>query len=360
MNNFIVINATALRSGGALTILKQCVESLPDDEFNYLVFVNSSVKVENFNSNLTIVHQDVLSFYKRLKWDSFGLKRWLKNNNISAIVGISLQNTNFRLSNSCPNYIYYHQSIPLVPLNWNFLKKNERSLWFYKNIYPFFVKLFINSKTEVFVQLNYIKERFSRIYKFPLNKIHVVFPKVNIPIIIDDFKIAIDENKFNLFYPATSVFFKNHDILFRSLSLIDDKLSSKLVVYLTINENDLLYPRHLNMVEFVFLGQVSFNEVIWMFNKINCLVFPSYIETLGLPLIEAASFGIPILSADLPYAREVLDGYNGVIYADYQNEKKWGDEILQLSTKKHTRFESFDKGNTPSWDYFFSIIKKNI
>jgi len=39
-------------------------------------------------------------------------------------------------------------------------------------------------------------------------------------------------------------------------------------------------------------------------------LFPSYIETFGLPLIEAAAFGLPIGVANEAYAHEVLKGYN--------------------------------------------------
>ncbi|MEZ0314467.1 MAG: glycosyltransferase [Myxococcota bacterium] len=37
----------------------------------------------------------------------------------------------------------------------------------------------------------------------------------------------------------------------------------------------------------------------------DLLVFPSLVETVGLPLLEAMSLGVPILAADRPYAREI-------------------------------------------------------
>ena len=39
------------------------------------------------------------------------------------------------------------------------------------------------------------------------------------------------------------------------------------------------------------------------------MIFPSLCETLGLPLQEAMSAGLPVLAADLPYAREVCGDY---------------------------------------------------
>ena len=38
-------------------------------------------------------------------------------------------------------------------------------------------------------------------------------------------------------------------------------------------------------------------------------VFPSYIETIGLPLLEARSVGARILAADCRYARDLVGDY---------------------------------------------------
>ncbi len=48
----------------------------------------------------------------------------------------------------------------------------------------------------------------------------------------------------------------------------------------------------------------------------SVLVFPSYIETVGLPLVEAMNVGALILAADCEYARETLDGYSNVVFFD--------------------------------------------
>jgi len=356
----IIVNATALRSGGALTILRQFVEAVPNESYNYLVFVDSSVKIEHNKPNLEIVAQDVLSFYKRFMWDAFGLKKWLKNNDIQPIASISLQNTNFRLDTACPNFIYYHQSIPLVPLKWSLLRANEKNLWFYKNIYPFFVKIFINQQTEIFVQLEFIKTSFEHVFSFPGKKIHVVFPNVEIPSITEESRLTLDNADLNLFYPASNVFFKNHAILFNALSLIDKRLERKITLYLTNNEIDFETPKNLVNIEFVFLGQIPYKSVLWMFKNVDALLFPSYIETLGLPLIEAAHFGLSIIAADLPYAHEVLSGYKGVIFADYKNTEKWGTEILKLSQQEINRFEPYKKKDVKSWSYLFDTLTKKI
>lgn len=358
--NKIVVNASALRSGGALTILKQFVKELPDDDTSYLLFVDDSVSLDCSQSNLQIVKVSVTSFVKRFLWDFYGLKRWLLKNKINCLVSVSLQNTNFRVSQQCKNYIYYHQSIPLYGNKWNLLKKEERYLWFYKYVYPFFVNLFINSDTEIFVQLEYIKDGFANRFNFNRHKIHVVFPNVEIPINQKKLNITLDKNVTNLFYPAAAYPYKNHCILFEALSIADKQLQNDVVLYLTVNENELDIAYRYRHVKIVFLGQVAKEEVNWLYHQVDALVFPSYIETFGLPLIEAASSGLPVIASDLPYAKEVLAGYSGAVFVEYEDSSAWGNEIINQCIIKGKRYENFRKESSNSWKYFFETINRNL
>ncbi|MBE0650621.1 MAG: glycosyltransferase [Bacteroidales bacterium] len=356
----IIVNASALRSGGALTILQQFIEAIPDDGINYIVFCDDSITIDHSKKNLQLVPINARSFFKRFVWDAFRIKNWVKSYGIKPIAGISLQNTNFRIGDYCPNFIYYHQPIPLYPNNWSLLKSSERALWFYKHIYPFFVKLFLNSQTEIFVQLEFIKVGFSRRFHFDANKIHVVFPDMEIPSYSQKAKIFLDYKKLNLFYPASALIYKNHEVLFRSLLLIDEQLKKEVVLYLTNTSDEFKVLPIFKNVNIVFLDKITHDNVIWLFNNVDALLFPSYIETLGLPLIEAASFGLPVLAADLPYAREVLDGYTGVSYVNYKDVVAWGQAIIKLSTEEKIRHEHYKKLNTKSWTEFFDTIKKRI
>lgn len=348
----IFVNATALKSSGALTILKQFISSIPNKN-KYLIFIDSSVNLENTKSNVQLVRTNNTSALKRLYWDYFGLKNWLDNNNIKVDIAISLQNTNFRVGGNVPNYIYYHQSLPFYNNKWSFFKKKERSLFLYKYIYPIFVKLLINPRTEFFVQLEYIKNGFCKRFKIDEKRVHVVSPNVYLPKINNDSKIDLDITKINLFYPATSVFYKNHRVIFEALSLLpNDKFS----LYLTCKEDEFDCNLIKNL-DIKFLGSIPFDKVISYYVSADALVFPSYIETFGLPLIEAAYCGLPILAADLPYSREVLEGYNGVEFIDYKDHKLWVEAISKLD--KSQKYSPFQLPYKASWKEMFSIIEND-
>jgi glycosyltransferase involved in cell wall biosynthesis len=357
----IIVNASALRLGGGLTILKQFIDFIPDDGVMYLVFIDESISIHHSKENVHLYHVNTRSFIKRTFWDIYGINKWLKNNNLVPNVTISLQNTIFYVNVSCPNYIYYHQPIPFYPYNWSFLKRNERILWFYKNVYSFFVKLFFNSNTEVIVQLEFVKEGFAKKFDFAKDKIHVIFPNIEIFKTSRKPNVKLDKTKFNLFYPAGVLVYKNHNVLFESLFLIDERIERKIALYLTGKSSEFdceFLPKYKN-VEIIFLDKISHPEVIWLFENVDSLVFPSYIETFGLPLIEAATFGLPIIAADLPYAREVLSEYDGVFYVDYRDPIAWGNVIESQSLMERKKYEPIKK-NIKSWVDFFEIIKSKI
>lgn len=60
-----------------------------------------------------------------------------------------------------------------------------------------------------------------------------------------------------------------------------------------------------------FIGKISIDEVYEYYSK-SILIFPSYIETFGLPLLEAKMHGSPILASDCAFSHEILDGHNKV------------------------------------------------
>jgi glycosyltransferase involved in cell wall biosynthesis len=59
--------------------------------------------------------------------------------------------------------------------------------------------------------------------------------------------------------------------------------------------------------------------MIELYAQSNCLLFPSRIETWGLPMSEAKSYGMPIIAADLPYAHEAIGSYDRVRFFSAKN-----------------------------------------
>jgi glycosyltransferase involved in cell wall biosynthesis len=82
---------------------------------------------------------------------------------------------------------------------------------------------------------------------------------------------------------------------------------------------------HLRNVK--FLGRLLPSQVSDIYQQSDCLVFPSNLETWGLPITEAKQSGLFILAADLPYARETVGSYDGAAFFNPNDAAQLADLI---------------------------------
>ncbi len=349
MQDAIIVNATSLNESGALIVLNQFVSHIPENRYQWLVFVSERILITPRQYNVRIEQiAGVKSMLNRFLWDIYGLNKWIKRKSINPIACISLQNTGFRVNKkNIHKFLYFHQSLSLSSdYQWNPFDKEQRILWFYKCIYPLFVRLSLTKNTHVFVQLDFIKHGFAKKYKYPLKDIHTFSPAV-LPIDAEPAS-DLDVSRLNLFYPATDYLYKNHATLFQAIKIADKNVK----LYLTAVENDS------GCKNVHCLNTIPHPQIYSIYKACDALVFPSYMESYGLPLIEAAMIGLPIIAADLPYAREVLEGYDGVQFVQYDAVQKWKEAIESL--QKGQRYKPIDISQRQSWKEMFEYIENTI
>ncbi len=116
-----------------------------------------------------------------------------------------------------------------------------------------------------------------------------------------------DSRGLRLFYPAAEYPHKNHMVLEGLQSLEVSELIDRLVITI---------PAKANSSEtkwFSCVGRLSHAGCLSEYEKADALIFPSVLESYGLPLVEAMVMGMPVVAADLPYAR-VLCGDEGIYF----------------------------------------------
>jgi len=84
------------------------------------------------------------------------------------------------------------------------------------------------------------------------------------------------------------------------------------------------------------------SELVYCYKNSKALVFPSYVEGFGLPIIEAQHYQLPVLASDTPIHREV--GGDSVIYFDLADSVDLVTKISdveqgRLSLNKQAHFE---------------------
>ena len=376
MTKIVLVNATAATEGGALTILKQflgVISIYSNENIYYYIFCSLEELKIYENKNIKIVNNiKGKRWIDRIKWDLYGLKNWSKKNNIRADLIISFQNTGVRYYKDVKQLVYLHQSIPFSGgINWDFFNKNERTLWFYKNIYKEIIRHSLNVNSYIIVQTEWMKNAVIEQFNWNPMKILVIKPDLKNIIMRKVLKVDFNDNKFHIFYPANTTKYKNHELIINALKYIKDskpEIYKNLIIHFTFG-NSLGNNRNaalINLIEDLqvneqikFEGKMSYKRVLSFYRSCNLMIFPSYIETFGLPLIEAASFGVPILAADMNYAREVIEKYKGAKFLDYTDVKLWAKNIIDLYNKR-IKYKLYNINYKTSWKDFFKLIEKLI
>ena len=65
-----------------------------------------------------------------------------------------------------------------------------------------------------------------------------------------------------------------------------------------------------------------------LYKEADALIFPSKLETWGLPVSEAISYKLPIMISNLDYSRETLGQYTNVSFFDPRDPKQLMQHIL--------------------------------
>jgi glycosyltransferase involved in cell wall biosynthesis len=91
-----------------------------------------------------------------------------------------------------------------------------------------------------------------------------------------------------------------------------------------------------------FLGNVSDNELCWLYRNALALAFPSCHEGFGLPVLEAMALGCPVISSDRASLPEVC-GDAAVIISSPRTDD-WIKAIVQLRDDQTYRSRLSDAG----------------
>lgn len=109
--------------------------------------------------------------------------------------------------------------------------------------------------------------------------------------------------------------------------------------------------------ELVWLGGVSTEELIWLYNKAACLATPSLYEGFGLPPLEALACGTPVLVANTSSLPEVV-GALGQLIAP-QDVAAWAEALAAAWREREVRrAQMWEAG--PAWAKSFSWRKAAV
>lgn len=363
----IVISAVNIRKGGTLTILKECL--------SYLSTQNNRYKV------IALVHNKELCLYPNIKYIEmpWTIKSWSKRlyaeyvemNKISKEIGdidlwFSLHDTTPRVK-AKRQAVYCQTSFPFYPTkikDFFFDPKIPLFSLFTKYVY----KINIKRNKYLVVQTSWLRDGFSKMFGIAKDKFIVARP--NLPEISINNNLEKIDKKYKFIYPATADVHKNFQVLCEAAKLLDDKLpKDKFELYLTINgtENkysNFIYNKYKEVPSIKFFGMMTREDLFNKYTEVDALVFPSQIETWGLPISEFMATDKPLLLSNLPYAHETSAGAEKAAFFDPNNP----NELAKLMESLINNDDSFLSKNpaitikepkADNWAEIFDILIYN-
>lgn len=326
---------------GALAILKDFYEDAIKHKNINWVFIVSNAKISKAHNVQVLSYPWVKkSWFHRLFFQFFIEKKIIKEFKPSIL--LSLQN--FPVSwFKGKQMVYLHQAIFVTDLKFS-IKKDGIRIWLYQKIAAFTLLKKITRVSKVIVQTQWMKEKLLLKSHLSENQIAIVTPAIptfqGVPYDI------LQANK-TFFYPASPFSYKNHHVILEAVNILKNKGYKGFQIIFTITSNDNNISRQIySFVKqnglldyFQFIGQIPRERCFKLYSE-STLIFPSLLESYGLPVLEARLSNSNVVTVNEEYAHEILDGYSNSYFFDSFDSKKLSEimeKILNADYVYHSK-----------------------
>lgn len=360
----IVVSGVNIRKGGTLTIMRDCLRFLSENlsEDNRIVAFVHDKSLTPFPGIEFIECPDSIKSWGRRLWTEYVKLRKLSEHLGDIDLWLSLHDTT-PFVKAKVQAVYCQTSFP-------FLKWHLRDGLFDKKI-PLFAlftrfayRINVHRNRWLVVQQFWLRDKLSEMLGVERDKFLVFPPQRYFP----DIPRGAQSEVPTFGFVSTPDCHKNFETLCKASSILEKRLGKgKFKVVITTNGGENKYSRWLykkwgNVDSLEFRGLLKLNELIGLYSKIDCFVFPSRIETWGLPISEFMQTSKPLILADLPYSRETSAGASNVAYFPVENP----DDLSTLMEKfvkgdlsdfKANPRESVDERNyIEDWGKLFNAL----
>ena len=310
--------------GGALTILKECYDfacTCTNVEWVFIVSVPGIASREHIK--VYCVPEKTRKRINRILFEHTTLQRIIRQEQCDYI--LSLVNVVVP-RNKKKQVVYMHNAIPFTDISFSFRK--DRTLWMYKHIIGAVVRRSMKQCNTIIVQTKWVRDAVMKRCRLPQDKFILCPPSLQgkaFPQYRD-----IEESRHQFIYPAGLSVYKNHRVIIEAVRLLQERGRHNFKVYLTANLTiKKLNDQNIESLPIVGLGLLPYTELLEWYTH-SVLLFPSKLETFGLPMLEARKVGSIILASDKPFSNEVLEGYPNAYFFRTDDAERLADLMEQV------------------------------
>ena len=325
----ILIDTVYLNSFGGRELLQLIIDKLFEldakDHFFFLLDTRSNVDIKGFKH---LYCKPNLSSRKKFYNRNKGVfEKIICLSNIPPPIKISEKKV----------IIFFHNALLLsnkISIISNYLKR---------------IYILIHSQVnyEWIVQTDYMKGLLSKKININDKRIHVYpfFRPTD-----KAYNIIKPSNEINLLYVTSNSSHKNNRRLISGFKQADSK-NKKITLYLTIDGKNLISKNK----SIIYLGNISKEQLYKYYSLSHYLLYPSIIESLGLPLIECLNFNCKILVSNAECFKDVIEPSSSFNPYSIKSIKETIEKVVNLNNIKPSRLLTSNK-----LESFINFIHKHV
>jgi len=365
----IVISAINFFEGGPLSLLNDCLTYLNSSNFNdkyqIIALVNKKILFDHsIYSNIKFIEfpKSRKTYLIRLYYEYFYFKVLAKK--LNPTLWLSLHDITPNIGN-ITQAVYCHNPSIFNKLNLSDLFIQPKQFYF-RLFYKYLYSINLKKNKNVIVQQNWIGKEFTKIFSLDSKKIIIAPPQVSFIKVNNSNNFKKDINFKIFFYPTFPRPFKNIKIICESVILLNNKGITNFKVIITLDGTENTYSKkilkkykHLNNIEFIGIQPRS--EIYEFYANADCLIFPSKLETWGLPLSEFKQYNKPILVSNLPYAIETIGNYDKACFFNPDIDSELAHHMFNFILNDKLDYTLRERKNTKfkfanSWETLFVVL----
>lgn len=223
----------------------------------------------------------------------------------------------------------------------------------YRNYYTTYFRQFAQKASQIITVSNYSADDISQFYSIDRSKIHVAYNGANEgyqPI------SEIEKTKVREHYAQGEEYFvfvgnfsyrKNIHGIVNAYNDYRQKGGTKKLVLVgnplwSYSEMNQAIEKSNFQKDILFVGHLDINALVKVVAAASAMIFPSYFEGFGIPIIEAFKCGVPVITSSKTSLPEVAG--DAALIAEPDDFEKISTFLFSLETNENQRVELINRG----------------
>lgn len=300
-------------------------------------------------------------FSKKLRfiWRAYWTPKLLKRNNIDVFHGLSNGLPVGIEKTGIPSVFTVHDLIFMrFP---QFYKKIDRMF------YKFFMVRGCRTATKIIAISQQTKSDLINLCGVDPKKIVVIYQSCNKQFYqrVDETQKSIVRQKYSLpdkFILAVGTIEQRKNQLAILEGLVKQKLEIPLVILGKPTEYKMLLDDFIKendiRKQIIFLHNTGTEELQTIYQMAEIMVYPSFFEGFGLPILEAQASGCPVITSNISSMPEA--GGEGALYIDPANSAEIGRAIRNILTDSKLKEELIQKGTSHAMLFSDQLVAEKL